>query len=136
MHVVPALEGRQKKLLDACKELGSVKMAASMVKVGKEELEAWRQDPDFALALDISEGTGNADLYKKAMDALHANLDSNKLQAAEMVLQAVEPEKWSPTYKMEVKMVTHRFIDFNGKDLFENVIEGEFAPLPEPDPEA
>ena len=125
MQVVHFLSARQKALIDAINQLGSIKHAARMLKIPPKEVEGWRSDPDVALALDLAEGQGNATLYQKAIQVVHANLEKENMYAAEMVLKATDPEKWNPAHRVQVEAVHHRFIDFNGQEIHGNVIDGE-----------
>ena len=94
------------------------------MRVSRAEVDKWRSDPDVSLALDLAEAEGNAKLYMKAMEVVGANLELNDLNAAQMVLKAVEPEKWNPAHKIQVEAeVRHRFIDFTGREIHAEQIE-------------
>lgn len=119
MQVLTFLTAEQRNVIDVAKKYGSVDQAARFLRVSKLTLQEWRKDPDVALALDLAEQQGDADLYMKAIDAVDKNLIAGDLMAAQMVLKAVAPEKWNPAQKLQVEAVAHRFIDFNGQAIHE-----------------
>lgn len=117
MELLHFLSERQKLVIEAAKEWGSVAQAAAHLRVPSLEIQEWRKDPDVALALDLAAGQGTADLYTAAIDTVKFNLKLNDLQAAAMVLKAVDPLVWNPAQRVQVEEVRHRFIDFNGQEL-------------------